>query len=305
MLLSCATNSPWIPKVLPPSIPKRPSIVSEALASRLFRALAPRLPSKQLPAPPRRYQPYELLAVPRSHGYGDLSATLFPARGPARGSILLLHPWLVWGRAYFHRRGRVERMRRAGYQVLAIDFPGLGESGPPAGFFDRDIEDALTFLATRTGPLPIHLWGISSGGYWAHPVLSRCHRVSGAMFEDVSAHLFEWSARMAPWGAPFYRVFKSCFPSWYRYLDLRAHAPALRVAAVAYVSGALDLGVLPEETRTLAELAHGESLIVDDADHLESIKRQQAAVIELALSTFARAEEGLARTSHRFRCETP
>ena len=272
------------------SIPQRPSIVSEALASRLFRALSPRLPNKQLPRPPRHYQPYEVLAVARSHGYGDLSATFFPARGEARGSILLVHPWLVWGRTYFHRRGRVERLRRAGYHVLAIDFPGFGDSGPPAGFFDRDIEDALTYLTERFGELPIHLWGVSSGGYWAHPVLSRTRQVCGAMFEDVSSHLFEWSARMAPWGRPFYRLFRSCFPTWYRYLNLRAHAPALQVAAMAYVSGKLDNGVLPEETRQLANLANGECLIVDDADHLESIKRQQTQVIELALATFASAE---------------
>lgn len=270
--------------------PKRPSIGSEAIASRLFFALSPRLAKKRLPKPPQRYRPYEEVTVPRSRGYGNLSATFFPAREVTRGAALLIHPWLVWGRAYFHRRGRIEALRRAGYDVLTIDLPGLGDSGPAAGFFDRDIDDALTYLRLRTGELPLHLWGISAGGYWAHPVLSRANRIGGAMFEDVSCHLFEWSVRMLPWGRPFFAFFKYCLPAWYRFLDLRAHAPALQVAAVSYVSGQLDPGVLPEETRHLAELANASCLIVDDADHLESIKRQTAKVIELALATFARAE---------------
>jgi pimeloyl-ACP methyl ester carboxylesterase len=278
----------------PPSPPDRPPEWEEALAYRLFLAVSPRLGERPSPPPPRRLQPCEPVHIPRSTGSGTLSATWYPARlqgGVAQGAVLCLHPWLAWGRAYFHRRGRLEALRRAGYHALTVDLPGFGDSGPAAGFFDRDIEDALRFLDRRVPELPIHLWGVSSGGYWAHPVLSRHDRVAGAMFEDVSSHLFEWSERMAPWGWPCYRVFRGCFPRWYRYLDLRRHAPLLRVRAAAYVSGELDRGVLPEETRQLAELAGGDYEIVAGAGHLESIKRRQDAVIELALATFERAQD--------------
>ena len=274
--------------------PVRPARWREALASRLFLAFAPRLSDKPRPRPPRNYRPFEELHVPRRDGHGTLTASWFPAReekaGPVRGAILFLHPWLVWGRAYFHRRRRIESVRRAGYHALTLDFSGFGGSGPLAGFPDRDIQDALALLRRKAPDLPHHIWGVSAGGYWAHLVLSRQRPVASAVFEDVSSHLLEWSNRMEPWGRPFYGVFRRLFADWHRFLDLRAHARLLGIPTV-YISGALDPGVFSEETRELATLAGGECLIVPDADHLESIKRQQDEVIALAIRTFAQAEE--------------
>ena len=61
------------------------------------------------------------------------------------------------------------------------------------------------------------------------------------------------------------------------------------MAAAAWVSGARDRGVLPEDTRTLAAMAGGEAWIVPEAAHLVSIKLQPERVIALALETFERA----------------
>ena len=74
----------------------------------LFLALSPRLPRIEQPETPERLAPFEEVTVPRLKGRGDLTATWFPAAGRPRGAVLLLHPWLVWGRAYFHLRGRIE-----------------------------------------------------------------------------------------------------------------------------------------------------------------------------------------------------
>ena len=51
----------------------------------------------------------------------------------------------------------------------------------------------------------------------------------------------------------------------------------------------LDRGVVPEDTRRLAEAAGGEALIVPEAQHLGAIKVANLQVIELALRTFAAA----------------
>jgi pimeloyl-ACP methyl ester carboxylesterase len=196
-----------------------------------------------------------------------------------------------WGRAYFHRRGRVQALRRAGYHALAVDLPGFGRSGRPAGLFDLEVEDATAWLRARAAGLPLHVWGVSSGGYWAHPVLSRDDAFAGAMFEDVSPHLFEWSWRMVPWGRPFYAFFRRAFRRTYRFIDMRLHAPSFRVRAAAYVSGELDRGVRPEDTRALAAAAAAEAFIVPRAGHLQAIKSAGGEVIALALATFARAVE--------------
>jgi pimeloyl-ACP methyl ester carboxylesterase len=272
------------------SVPQRPSPGEERLASRLFFALSPHLPRTAQPSPLPALAPFEEVTVPRTRGPGGITATWYPAPEPARGAALLLHPWVPWGRAYFHHRGRIQALRAAGYHALALDLPGFGGSGAPAGFYDRDIEDGLAFLCLRAGSLPIHVWGVSAGGSWAHPVLARTRGVTGAVFEDVSPHLIEWSWRMEPWKRPGFLLLRSVFSTSYRHLDARRHAPFLGLAAVAYVSGEQDPGVLPRETEELARLAGGRALIVPGAGHLGAIKFAQAAVLKLALETFQQAE---------------
>ena len=272
-------------------VPPRPPEGLERLAMGLFLALSPRLPRIEQPETPDRLAPFEEVTVPRRKGRGDLTATWFPATGHARGAVLLLHPWLVWGRAYFHLRGRIAALRAAGYHALTLDFAGFGRSGPPSGFFDWNVEAGLRFLRQRTGDLPLHVWGVSAGGYWAHPALSRTSLVSGAMFEDVAPHLLEWSWRTAPWGRPFYLFFRTAFRSAYRFLDIRHHAASMSLGAVTYVSGELDRGARPEDTLALAGLAGARHRIIPGTGHLGSIKAAGEEVISLALETFREAEE--------------
>ncbi|MFL6195879.1 MAG: alpha/beta hydrolase, partial [Thermoanaerobaculia bacterium] len=269
----------------------RPSALRERLAGGLFFALAPRLERTSQPAVPDGLLPYEDIAVERIRGEGTLSATWYPAAGEPRGAVLLLHPWVSWGRSYFHRRGRIQALRAAGHAALAVDLPGFGESGPRAGLFDLDIASGLAELRRRAPSGPWHVWGVSSGGYWAHMVLSRPHDVAGAVFEDVSSHLLKWSWRTAPLGRPIYLIFRMAFPGVYRYFDLRRHAPYLRLRAVAYISGERDRGALAAETRDLAHLAGGTSLIVPGAGHLAAIKLANQMILDLALETFRKAEQ--------------
>lgn len=269
--------------------PSRPVEWQERLAVRLFRALSPKLKRTPQPDPPEDLAPFERVFVPR--GKCQLSAAWFPAAGAPRGAVLLLHPWLPWGQAYFHRRGRIEALRSAGYHAMTLDLGGFGASDPSEGFFDRDIEAGLLNLRDRASGLPLHLWGVSSGGYWAHPVLARTRLVSGAMFEDVSPHLLEWSWRTAPLGRPFYLFYRHALRQAYRYLDARSHAQAMAMKAVAYASGEKDHGVRPEDTRALAKAAGGRSLIIPGAGHLAAIKVAKEELLVLALDTFRRAEE--------------
>lgn len=233
--------------------------------------------------------------MPRSVGLGHLAGTWLPAPEPARGAVLLAPPWQKWGRAYFHRRGRLEALRRAGYHSLTVDLPNFGGSGPPAGYFDRDLADAGEYLARRAPGLPLHFWGVSSGGYWAHPWLARESRFSGSFFEDVSPHLLEWAWRVAPWGRPAYLAFRWLFRRGYRFLDARRHAAALGVAA-AYLNGGADRGIPVSASRSLAGRSRSTLHLVPQAGHLEAIKIAPQTVADLALATFARASAARAQT---------
>lgn len=275
---------------LDPAPPPRPDAMQEALGCRLLRALSPSLgPRRELAVPPQ-LGPFESLSISRRGRKKRLGVTWFPAAGTLRGSVLLLHPWVSQGQAYFHRAGRLEALRTAGYQVLTLDFSGFGDSGPVGGFCDRDVSEALAWLTPRAAARPLHLWGVSAGGYWAHLALSRTQEVAGAIFEDVSPHLLEWSHRLAPRGRGFYAIFRYLLPAAYRFLDLRRHTPALATLAATYVSGERDRGVLPRETRELSHLAGADWMVVPGAVHLGSIRVAGEQVITRALETFERAE---------------
>jgi pimeloyl-ACP methyl ester carboxylesterase len=270
--------------------PERPSWREERPAAWLFRSFGPRLPRVPESPPPHQLQPCEPLLLPGEEG--ALGATFFPATAPVRGAILFVHPWVEWGQAYFFRRGRLEAVRRAGFDALTFDLGGFGRSLRRPGFQDREVERALDALLGRAQGRPVCAWGVSAGGYWAHPVLARRREVAAAVFEDVSPHLLEWSRRVAPFGRPAYAFFEHAFRRSYAFLDMRRHAPALAGRPTAYVSGALDEGVRPEDTRRLAELAGAEACVVADAPHLGAIKRAPEQVLELALATFARGLGG-------------
>ena len=275
----------------PPGPPPRPGRLEEFLAFRLFLALAPEPRGIRAPVPPRRLEPYELRTIPRDEKR-QLAATFYPAPGGARGAVLLAHPWVHSGQAYFYRQGRIEALRAAGYHAMSFDLPGFGASSPSSGFLDREIAAALEDLQRVAGDLPLHLWGASSGGFWAHPVLSSRAGVCSAMFEDVSSHLLRWSHRMLPKRRPAYRLFRLALRRAYHFLDLRQHAPFLKLRRVAYMGGEEDSGVLESETRELARLADGRCLIAAEAGHLAAIKRAREQVIGLALETFEGSVSG-------------
>ncbi len=278
------------PPTIPP--PPHPSRRQELLGDFLLRALSPRLKRVEPCEPPSGLAPFTCLEIERPGDRGRLSVTWYPTDADEpRGGVLLVHPWVPWGQAYFHRRGRIPALRAAGYHVLTFDLGGVGRSDPsPMDFHAADLEAALGALEDLAGGIPHHLWGVSAGGYWSHLVLSRRSGIRGAFFEDVAAHLIRWSWRMAPWGFPCYLFFQYGLPGAFRFLDLRRHAPRLRVGASAYVSGEKDRGVPADETRELARLAQAECLIVPGAEHLGAIKGAEAEVIALALKTFELAE---------------
>ena len=278
-------------------VPARPGRLEERLGRFFFYSFAPSLPRGVPPPPPDVFSPFERFDIPRAGRRGSLAATWYPvdqSQVKVRGAVLLAHPWLEWGQAYFHRRGRIEALRAAGYHVLTFDLSGFGASAPPEGLWDRDLEDALEALRARADGLPIGFWGVSSGGYWGHVLMSRRAPFCAAVFEDVSPHLIEWSWRQAPAGRPFYLIFRALMRRANAYLDLRRHAGSLGTRAVAYIGGTDDPGIPAADHRRLALLAGAELLLVPGAGHLAAIRLANEEVLALALATL---EKGHGRSA--------
>jgi hypothetical protein len=263
----------------------RPPAWEEALASRLFRLLEPRLDPAPEVEPGSQLAPWQLQRIPRQAGRGSLAATWFPCPTPARGAVLLVPPRQRWGRAYLHRHRRLEALRAAGYHSLTVDLPIFVRSRPH-GFYDRDVAAAAAYLAARCPDLPLYFWGISSGGYWGHAVLALDSRFTAAMFEDVSPHLIEWAWRVSPAGRPCYIFFRRVFRRAYGFLDARRHAAQLLVEKASYVAGARDPGIPVAASEELAARGRHRLLIVPHAAHLQAIKKARAQVLDLALETF-------------------
>lgn len=264
------------------SPPPRPPLWEERLAVRAIRRFSPG-PSRRVPPadPPPSLAPFERFRIPRAFDGGTLDATFYPAPR-AHSAVLLAHPGLEWGQAYFHRRGRIEALREAGFAALAFDFPGFGGSAPSTGFWDRSLADAQKALARRAAGLPISLWAVSIGGVGAHPWLSGGARVRAAVFEDVSPHLEEYGSRVGRAGA-LYKAAYRALPRTRAFLDLARHAPFLGVRPL-YVVGSNDRGVPVASARRLAEAAEGELLVIEGARHLESIKVDGKRVIDAAIA---------------------
>lgn len=220
-----------------------------------------------------------------------MEGTWFPLPSDAlpRGAVLLAPPWTEWGRAYFHRRGRIEALRAAGYACLSFDMGGFGGTTPTRGFRDRDAEAALSELQRRAPGIPLHVWGVSSGGHWLHPLLARVEGVRGAVFEDVTPHLLEWSAGVQPSLRPAFRALRAAFPRTDRFMDMRNHAAHLRVRSTLYVAGGADPGIPETSTRDLAKRAGAACLMVERAGHLQAIKQAGGRVLGAALMTFEAA----------------
>ena len=269
--------------------PPRPRGLQGRLAFFFLHAFAPRVPRVPPVDPPAHFAPFERFDVSRPDGGDPLHATWYPSTGPARGAVLLAHPWLRHGQAYFHRYGRIPALRAAGYHALTFDLPGFGGSGRARGFWDREIESMFDVLARRAPGLPWHYWGVSSGGVWGHVLLARRDGITGAMFEDVTPHLLEWSWNAQPAGRLAYLGYRTFLRAGYRFLDLRRHAPFLRVRAVAHAVGGRDPGIPLADARALAAAAKSDLLVIPDAGHLDAIRQAPEAVIALALRTFESA----------------
>lgn len=271
--------------------PQRPAAWQERLVARLLNTLAPAHAGPEGGSPPPALLPYEKLSIERRRGGEKLSGTWYPAYVGPRGAVLLLHPWTREGQAYFHRHGRLDALRAAGYHALTLDFPGFGTTPSAVEFDDRTVDDGLRLLERRSDGLELFVWGVSWGGLWAHLALTKTDQVAGAVFEDVPCHAFDWLRRSGRLPRALDFILRRLFAGPQSYLDVREHALCLDLGAVSYLSGSRDSMVRPEETRRLAVRAQGSSNVVQGAGHLEAITHANRAVLRTALETFERASD--------------
>lgn len=227
-----------------------PSPREERVLLSLFRRATMRQ-HEPAPGPAAHHEPFGIV---REAG-GILAARHHPRPAP-RGVVLFAH-------APAHDP-RIAFANALGLAAMSFEHGGHGESDEPAGFYHHEWRDALRWARRRHPGVPIHVWGVSTAGYFAHHALARDEEgVATAVFEDVPTEPPFGSAASA-------RAFLLT-PGARRWLAAHAHAPRMAAEHVLYVSGGRDAQAR-ESTARLAEAAgpFARHHIVADAGHGEA-----------------------------------
>lgn len=252
--------------------PPPPSRAQERLLGRLLRwsftqgfAGAPQDP------PPPEWGAFPF-GIPRESG-GVLAALLFPHPAP-RGVVLLGHPGIPAAKGWFHRSDRIPFVRELGFAAVTFDHGGFGESDPADRLYHAEWADALAWARRRFPDLPIHVWGVSVGGYFAHHALAAPDEpgVASAVFEQVAPDLLRYRG---PWWRPWRAADAAArllSPQARAWLPAEAHALHVKADHVLYVYGDRDAGIPMEDARRMLRAASpvAQRHVVEGAGHLEA-----------------------------------
>lgn len=239
----------------------------------------------QDPAPPEwDARPF---GIPRTGG-GLLAALLFDEPAP-RGVIVFGHPSIPPAKGYFHRSDRIPFARSLGFACVTWDYGGFGESDPPTSSYHREWLDVLSWATRRFPGTPLHVWGVSLGGYFAHHALAQGPEVESAVFEHVSPNLPEYGGASFPLMRVGARGMRLVAPETVRWFAAEAHAPSMRADRVLYLSGGRDHGITRAQADRLARAAGplARHVTVDDAAHLEAWKKGREMTREAVRATLA------------------
>jgi alpha-beta hydrolase superfamily lysophospholipase len=128
-------------------------------------------------------------------------------RGPARGVVLLCHPFLKYGMHYFFRNGYHDWLADAGYHVVAFDFKGFGRSTVGGLSFAADVVALGEWVGQRYPDLPVHLLGTSFGAFHAiHAIATGRTRFASVLFDSVPASSARFFGRGATGTRPVFRA---------------------------------------------------------------------------------------------------
>lgn len=95
------------------------------------------------------------------------------AHGKAIGTLVLAHPMGKAAKGFWLKQGHARLFRRSGFNVLAFDANGFGESTATSFDYPADILTAGLWAQSRTPNLNVGLVGASFGAGWGMCALAR------------------------------------------------------------------------------------------------------------------------------------
>ena len=115
-------------------------------------------------------------------------AVVATGRVPARGVVLLCHPFLKYGMHWFFKHGYHEWLADAGYHVVGFDFKGFGRSTVDGVSFAEDVVAVGEWAHERWPGLPVHVLGASFGAFHAlHAIATGRTAFASVLCDSVPA----------------------------------------------------------------------------------------------------------------------
>jgi uncharacterized protein len=201
-----------------------------------------------------------------------LSAILGRAEGHSKGAVVLAHPMGVAAKGFWLKHGHAEVLRRGGFDVLAFDFNGFGESDSGTFDYPADVLAAGTYLRERFPDAQIGVLGASFGAGYALCALAAegqpfCAAVLEAPFPSLP---YYWRRFLVPSLA--LRLSQIVYPRLER--DLRPIRAAASIAGkprVLLIHGDADtitpVGVGRQLQAAIGDRAFVEFWIAPGAEH--------------------------------------
>lgn len=184
---------------------------------------------------------WEHITFPNLRG-GALAGVFGAARsGPAVGAVALAHPLSIAAKGFWLKEGHADLLRNAGFDVLAFDFNGFGESESTDFAYPSDVIAAGVYLRWRRPALPIAVVACSFGAGWALCALANEeHPFRAAVLEGVFPTLpFYWRRYPLPYG--LLRASQVVYPRLERALrPIRAAAEVTSNPDVLLIYGEAD-----------------------------------------------------------------
>lgn len=203
-----------------------------------------------------------------SDGGGDegekIHAWWWPADAADAPTMLYLHGarWNLTGNSF-----RIARLRKMGFNVLAIDYRGFGRSSGSLPSEQAAYEDALTaweYVKSRErDPSRRYVFGHSLGGAVAVELALRTQEMAGLILESTFTNMREMVSHM--WSPMRYLPVGLILTQRFDTLDKVAKL----TVPMLIVHGRADRWVPPEMSERIhaAATARKRLLLVDDASH--------------------------------------
>lgn len=194
-----------------------------------------------------------------------------------KATIVLGHPMGKEAKGYFIKRGYVELLRKNGYNVLAFDINGFGESSHGNFSYFEDIIAIGTKAQELSPGLPIGYHGISLGGQWAVVAFAdEAHPYEFAIVESAATTLDEFWKRF-PAAYRVLRMLNVLLPRYkkkIRMIDRIREAKHLRSLLLIYSKSDAWVPVTMGERFSANASVPTELWLVDRAQHAEVMKSE-------------------------------